>query len=84
MPETRKSTVMNVKDYPELEGMGVGDPVSGSWSGNIAGVDEDNFTVTYDEVTIETESGADKELRRLSGKEKKAKVPINPDVDEDY
>ena len=84
MPDTRKTSVMNVKDYPELEGLEVGSSVKGSWEGSIASVDGDDYTVSYDTVNIETENEADRSLQKLTGKKKEKKMPMPPMEEEEY
>lgn len=75
MPTEGKSTVMNVKEYPELEGLEVGAAVRGSWEGSVSAVDGDDMTIAYDTVNIETENDADRELNKLQGKKKMPMMP---------
>lgn len=66
MSESHEGTTLDKNDYPELEGMTEGSPISGKWSGKITAVNGDKYTITYDEVNLETENSADREYDRMS------------------
>lgn len=60
------STVLSVMEYPELKGMKEGDAISGEWNGKITSINGDKVTVTYTDLTIETENPADKEYSKMT------------------
>ena len=68
------------KQYPELKSLKANDPVSIHARGNVQSVNKNDETlVLYDVFDIETESVADKELKKLGGKEESDKATINED-----
>lgn len=81
-PEAPGTTVSTM-DYPELEGVEVGDPVSGTWQGTVESVDGDMVRITYSNLEVETKNPADKELEKISGQDEKKPSSFDEE-DEDF
>ena len=68
--EGEGKTVLNVSDYPELEGIQAGASVKGTWEGTVdSEPDKDgNVPITYNSMELETENAADKALEGMMAK----------------
>ena len=62
--------ILSVKNYPELAEAQEGSPISGRFEGRIKTVDGDRRVIEFAKVDIETENGADKELRNITGEKR--------------
>ena len=60
-----ESTTLSVENYPELEGVQVGETISGKWSGKVTKSENGSVTIEYDSMELETENSADRELRGM-------------------
>ena len=64
-----ESTSLSVENYPELEGVQVGETISGKWEGRIVEVKNGMVKVEYDSMELETENTADRDLRQMTKQE---------------
>ena len=63
------STTLSALSYPALKGVQPGATVSGSFTGKVQSVEGEMVTIGYEDIQLETENRADKELKKLNGPE---------------
>ncbi len=60
---------VSVADYPELDGIKVGAPVSARCQGTVGAINGDTITLNLDQCDISTEGQADKALKEQSAQD---------------
>lgn len=78
------STTVSSRKYPELKDLSVGEPVSGSWEGQVASINGDAVTIKYSSIEFEVENAATKEFNKMTGKKSKPGPAEEDEEDEDY